>query len=157
MISFCSRETERTLVPAPLDRTNELAISSIALPGFRTSHAQVPLQAFEQSQGALMEQNKGHFRIIANMIFGTQLAFLEVLAQRQPVERQVVKFCYDLHRKRCFERGMICDSFDEWAGYLITSGLIEENQGGFTLTDSGRDFILNFAPANSLNMKTRIL
>src|SRR5262245_22866194 len=86
-----------------------------------------------------------------------QLAFLEVLAQRQPIEHQVVKFCYELHRKRCFERGMICDSFDEWAAYLITSGLIEADQGAYTLTESGRNFILHFAPANSLNMKTRIL
>jgi hypothetical protein len=104
-----------------------------------------------------MEQNKGHFKIIANLIFGTQLAFLEELALREPIEREDVKFCYDVHRKRCLERGMICVSFDEWAGYLITSGLIEADQGAYTLTDSGRNFILHFAPANSLNMKTRIL
>jgi len=89
-----------------------------------------------------------HFRIIANLIFGTQLAFLAELAQREPIERQDVK---------CLEQGMTTNSFDECAGYLITSKLIEADQGAYTLPDLGREFILRFAPAKSLNMKTRIL
>src|SRR5262245_58121112 len=104
-----------------------------------------------------MEQKERHFRFIASLILGTQLAFLEELALREPIERDDVKYCYDFYRKRCAEEIVLPNSFDDWAGYLIPAGIIEEDQGAYTLTDLGRDFILNFAPANSLSLKTRSL
>ncbi len=105
----------------------------------------------------VLEQIKGHFRVIASAIYGSQLALLDEIRNKGSIKYDdAIKF-YEIHKSKAAARSMSESSFSEWSNYLVVSGLMEIDQGTYKLTDAGSDFVNLFAPSISLTLQSRPL